>query len=482
MLLRDFPIGRIASVLARDNLLPAIVFRTARKQCDQDVQRLQSGKLGLLGSQEKTRLNDELQRVIDKYSLDPLLVREHPHYTALVEHGVGAHHAGQLLVWRLILEELMSRGVLRIMIATGTVAAGVDFPARTVVITAHSRRGSSGFATLTAAELQQMAGRAGRRGKDTVGLCIVAPTQFLDARVIHEVSQQPPEPLRSAYFAAPSTVLNLLKFRNVDDLTYTVQRSLASFLDMKHARGLRMEAAGQEEALTATLDRMGDEGLKKARKRIRRIERQADEIERRQLVELEQSLRGLESLGYVERGRLTAKGLWSAELYTSLVLELAEGVDGGLFDNLSTEEIVGVVASISGDPHRGYLKMRPNPLDKEVYKIMEEIVLKVRAAYVNPATTEVQVLPDAAGTVIQWMRSGNWREFAGILRLSGVAEGDVARLVTQTADHLNQLSRLERTHPGIAKRAVEGREQILRPPLIEAELFEDELATEPPVL
>lgn len=481
MLQRDFPIGRIAAVLAHDNLLPAIVFRTARKQCDQDVLRLQTGRLSLFTKAEKERLGDELRRVIEKYNIDPLLVEEHPHYSALTEFGVGAHHAGQLLVWRLILEELMSRGALKIMIATGTVAAGVDFPARSVVITAHSRRGSTGFATLTSAELQQMAGRAGRRGKDTVGLCIVAPTQFLDARVIHEVSQQPPEPLRSAYFAAPSTVLNLLKFRNVDDLSYTVRRSLASYLDAKHARGLRLESQGQEEALTAALDRMGGEEVKKARKRIRRIERQADELEQRQFSELERSLTGLETLGYVERGRLTEKGLWAAELYTSLVLELSEGVAGGLFDNLTTEELVGIVAAISGDPHRNYLKLKSRVFGKEVFHAMEEIVIKVRGAYSNPATSEVEVLPDAATTVVQWMRAGEWRDFAGILRLSGVAEGDVARLITQTADHLNQLSRLESSHPAIARRALEGRELILRPPLVEAELFEEEIPPPPPV-
>ncbi len=55
------------------------------------------------------------------------------------------------------------------------------------------------------------------------------------------------------------------------------------------------------------------------------------------------------------------------------------------------------------------------------------------------------------------MESKDWTEFVSLLRLAGVAEGDVSRLVTQTAEHLNQLSRLNETHPALAATAEEGR-------------------------
>ena len=74
---------------------------------------------------------------------------------------------------------------------------------------------------------------------------------------------------------------------------------------------------------------------------------------------------------------------------------------------------------------------------------MSEIVERIRQGYSGPGLAEVEVLPHAALTVITWMDADSWPEFAGLLRLSGVADGDVARLVSQTADHLNQLTRLE---------------------------------------
>ena len=374
-------------------------------------------------------------------------------------------------MWRLMLEELMSRGLLRLMIATGTVAAGVDFPARTVVITAHSKRGSEGFKVLASSEFQQMSGRAGRRGKDSVGICLIAPGPFCDARVINQVSKQPPEPLRSAYFAAPSTVLNLLKFRNVDDLRYTVSKSLAAFHDRKSALGIRVEAMELESQIEGKKFKSGEQ-LKKAEKRARRIRREADELEARQSAQLDGSLQALSTLGYIEGGKLTEKGYWSADLCTSLVLEIAEAIDSGLFYDLSVVELVGLVASIAGDSHRPYFSIKANPLKREYYEKMAEIIGRIQLTYPRAFISDVAVLPDAALTVISWMEAESWPQFGSLLRLAGVAEGDVARLVTQTADHLNQISRLAESHPALAESAAEGRKRILKPPLTEAFVIE----------
>ncbi len=463
----DFPVGVILRELERDDLLPAILFRTARKQCDADVEAIHRNPKSQLTDEKRARIEHEIQQVIVKYGFDPEFITTYPHYEPLVTTGVGAHHAGQLLMWRLLLEELMSRGMLRMMIATGTVAAGVDFPARSVVITAHSKRGSEGFSVLSPSEFQQMAGRAGRRGRDAVGVCVITPSKFSDARVLLEVSKRPPEPLRSSYFAAPSTVLNLLKYRNVDDLEFTVERSLAAFLDRKNASGLREQGILEQHAIESDSSLKGEK-RKKAEKRVRRKLREADELENKQETSLLLTLEGLRKLGYMEGGSLTDKGYWAAELCTSLVLQLGECISEGLFDECALYELVGMIASISGDPHRPYFRLKANPVNPQRFDSMRQVVERVRASYQGPGSSEIEVLPDAALTVITWMDSETWPEFAGLLRLSGVADGDVARLVSQTADHLNQLTRLEKTHPVLAQSAVVARSRLLRPPFAEA--------------
>ena len=475
----DVEIADLVKKLGRDNLLPAILFRTSRRQCDTDIERALREKEIVLPEDKRKSIREHIKKIGIYYEFESELIVNHPQYQSLVTTGIGAHHAGQLLMWRLILEELMAAGLLRVLVATGTVAAGVDFPARSVVITAHSRRGAEGFRKLTAAELQQMSGRAGRRGKDTVGFCIAAPAPFCDARVLFKIAKRPAEPLVSAYFPSPSTVLNLLRYRNVDDLRFTVERSLAAFKDRKDAEKIFKESEFiLKNASDSVRQRISDpEGssdleLSKEEKRlaksIRRHRRKAEELEKRQGVLLESSLGGLRDLGYIERLELSEKGYWAAELSTSLVLELAELIESGIFQGADPEEVGAIVAAICADAHRSYLSSKKEVIAREKLEVMEKIVEQVKATNIPGVYQEREVVSAAAHTVLSWMDTESWQRFRSLLVLAGVAEGDAARLITQTADHLNQISRLSETHPDLARNAEIAKNRILRPPLSEA--------------
>lgn len=461
----DFPVRKMFAQLKGDNLLPTILFRSSRRQCNDDIAALERLKYDLISPVRREKIRARIVELSEKYQLSAEVVEGHEHYQALIRHGIGAHHAGQLLAWRLLLEELMAAGLMRMMIATGTVAAGVDFPARSVIITAHSKRGAEGFNVLTASEFQQMSGRAGRRGKDSVGVCIVAPSPYCDARVINRIADRPPEPLRSAYFASPSTVLNLLKYRNVDDLQYTVKRSLGAFLDRKGAQGLRDEAKRKQSELDSDKQDRPTGEVKRLEKRVRRLEREAEKLESRQETLLNESLEGLSRLGYVQNGALTEKGVWAASLCTNLVLELAEAIEDKVFEGLGYRQLAALVASISGDGYRHYFGIQENPIPKEYYAQMREICDRVNANYTSPLKGPSEVVPDAALTVLVWLDAMSWADFSGLMRLAGVAEGDISRLVSQTAEHLNQISRLSETHPVLARTAAEARMKLMRPPL-----------------
>ena len=464
MRIPELPIFKIISLLDADNLLPAILFRTSRKQCDIDVERLGKGKYDGVTAEHTERIRQAVNEIIEKYNLDRTIIENHLQYKSLLSNAIGAHHAGQLLAWRLMLEELMTRGLLRVLVATGTVAAGVDFPARTVLITAHSRRSNEGFKDLLASELQQMSGRAGRRGRDKVGFCLAVPGPYLEPGPLLNISKQPPEPLKSAYYASPSTVLNLLKYRNVDDLMYTAERSLGGFHDRKAAAIIIKEADKLEEQ---ALEMPQNETRKRQEKRARRLKNDAKSVEDRQKTQLEYTLTALRKLGFINGSALSEKGTWAASLCTSLVLELAEALESGILEVDTPQELVALVGSIAGDSHRVYLHIKKNPIPATKYKAMQEVVNKVKAVFKQPSTEDLTVIPDCSVTLLTWMDEENWLGFASLLRLAGATEGDTSRLITQTADHLNQLSRLTESHPHIARLAEEGRRKILRPPLVD---------------
>ncbi|RXW18629.1 hypothetical protein EST38_g7225 [Candolleomyces aberdarensis] len=81
---------------------------------------------------------------------------------ALLRRGIGVHHAGMNKGYRSLIEALFRRGFLRVIIATGTLALGINAPAKTSVFISDSPY-------LTALQYRQCAGRAGRRGYDLLG-------------------------------------------------------------------------------------------------------------------------------------------------------------------------------------------------------------------------------------------------------------------------------------------------------------------------
>ena len=91
----------------------------------------------------------------------------------LLTRGVAAHHAGLLPQYKTLVEDLFKKGLVKACFATETLAAGVNLPARTTIITSLRKRGDDGIEPLTTAGLLQMAGRAGRRGKDKAGTVLV---------------------------------------------------------------------------------------------------------------------------------------------------------------------------------------------------------------------------------------------------------------------------------------------------------------------
>ena len=182
---------------------------------------------------------------------------------------------------------------------------------------------------------------------------------------------------------------------------------------------------------------------------------------------LQMSLDGLKALNYFDEQGLTEKGVWASNLCTNLVIELAQVVEAGLLDVSDSKKIVAIVASLAGDSYRQYLKAPRGFLSKELKESLKEILKEVQRYSMPGVRVDLEPVEDAAFTVVSWMQTSNWQAFRALLLLSGVAEGDAARLITQTGEQLNQIARLNQTHKELADICEESRLQLLRPPLRE---------------
>lgn len=214
----------LIEALRQKHLTPAIVFLTSRRACDEAMESFDHTR-SFLPPVRQEAIGTVLRQVIDQYPS----IAEHPLIPTVQRIGVAAHHAGHLPSWKIAVEELMRHGCLDAVFATTTLAAGVDFPARTVVITQSSIRKARDFTDLTIGEVQQVAGRAGRRGKDLVGFAIVTPSPYIDLSVITKGLTGQPEAINSQFVISYPMVLNLLKAHPLDQMQAILAKSFAQF-------------------------------------------------------------------------------------------------------------------------------------------------------------------------------------------------------------------------------------------------------------
>lgn len=249
----EMPPATLLAALQSYDLLPTIVFLPTRRRCDQAA-----SEAALIRRDERPERREERRTILRSFVEEYPEVRNHRHWETIIRGGVASHHAGHIPAWKLVIERLMSAGLLDAIFATATVAAGVDFPARTVVITNVDARTGSGWRQLSASELQQMTGRAGRRGRDRVGFVVAAPGLHQDPERIAHLLEAQPDPLQSRFRATYSTLLNLLDaYKNFAQVRDIAERSFAFREVTRRIARLERERDDGERRIRVKLDDAG---------------------------------------------------------------------------------------------------------------------------------------------------------------------------------------------------------------------------------
>ena len=105
--------------------------------------------------------------------------------------GIGLHHAGLLPRYRILVEQLAQRGLLKVICGTDTLGVGINVPIRTVLFTRLCKYGGDKTAILSVRDFHQIAGRAGRKGFDAVGWVVAqAPEHVVENLKLEEKSRR----------------------------------------------------------------------------------------------------------------------------------------------------------------------------------------------------------------------------------------------------------------------------------------------------
>ena len=229
--------------------LPAIYFIFSRAGCERAMETVLAEGKPLLAREQQRQVEASIREAVQ----DNPTIAESPLNQTIFQSlgmGVGLHHAGILPSVKRLTELLFERGLCKVVFATETMSLGIHMPAKSVALQSLTKRTDRGFRSLTHNELTQMAGRAGRRGIDPEGMCVMALDVRDGLEDMRRVVDGPPEPIISQFKLGYGSVALLLSTGNdLATIRRTVESSFGQYQNLKRIRGLEAEVRGLETAV-----------------------------------------------------------------------------------------------------------------------------------------------------------------------------------------------------------------------------------------
>ena len=244
----DFVETRLIPHLQLEKRLPCLYFCFSRKGCEGNASALAFGaQLQLLTETQSAGI---LKQFDELCVLFDIVEEKHiAKFRKLLSRGIAYHHAGMLPTLKEVVERLFTSGLIQLLFTTETFAVGINMPACTVVFDSLEKYDGIGFRYLKAREYHQMAGRAGRRGIDTIGYVYsqIIPA-YADEREIKSVVTDKVEAIESQFNLSYSSILNLYD-KYGDDIYDVYTMSLSNHQNRTRVANLNNQIEAKTENL-----------------------------------------------------------------------------------------------------------------------------------------------------------------------------------------------------------------------------------------
>uniref|UniRef100_A0A8R1E3J9 Helicase C-terminal domain-containing protein n=1 Tax=Caenorhabditis japonica TaxID=281687 RepID=A0A8R1E3J9_CAEJA len=215
----------IRSVSANDGL-NCIVFSFSRKECEAYAISLKD--LDFNKEHEKGMVKSVYENAISQLSPEDRQLPQILNILPLLKRGIGVHHSGLMPILKETIEILFGEGLVKVLFATETFSMGLNMPARTVVFTSARKFDGTDNRYITSGEYIQMAGRAGRRGKDDRGTVILMVDSAMSADDAKQIIKGATDPLNSQFRLTYNMVLNLMRVEGMA-VGWIIQNSFHQF-------------------------------------------------------------------------------------------------------------------------------------------------------------------------------------------------------------------------------------------------------------
>lgn len=458
--------------LYHKQMLPAIYFIFSRRNCDEALSTCLDEKMELTTPEERQAIQHEVKGLLEAH---PSLKETGPSTENLLlalPLGIAVHHAGLVPVLRHLVEMLFQRNLVKLVFATETLAAGINMPARTTVISSLSKRTDTGHRGLTVNEFTQMTGRAGRRGKDKEGFCVILNNPHQSPYQALELIEGDFDPIDSHFSLSYNMVLNLLRHGERKAIRKILQRSFGQYLSNKEMINLGLQLEKKKQTLEQIQPTAETKSyVRHLRSQIRSIQKQMKIQQEIYLREFDALTRVLQYFGRIkpnhhQQWQLTPLGEMTShiraqnDLLISLVLENLD------VDSLTPVDLAVILSTLVYEPRR-FMKYDLAPCSRTAKKIFKELLyIADDLRYVQevenirlPITIEF----DFAPIVALWANGCRW---SSLFKFTEMSDGDVVRSMRQLIDLLRQLETIPCMPPAFHAKV---REAI---PLIDRDLIQ----------
>ena len=225
---KEIPLHETISDLLKHDKAPIYLVNFSQRSAAEEAQNLMS--VDVCTKEEKRAITEAVvgARWNSPYGKE---------LSKFVRHGIGLHHAGLLPKYRLLVEKLAQKGLLKVVCGTDTLGVGVNVPIRTVLFTKLCRFDGEGTRILSARDFHQISGRAGRKGFDVRGYVVAqAPEHVIENMRLEQKAAGDPKKLRKLVRRKPPdrgyVPWNKETF---DKLTVALPESLKSRFTVSHS-------------------------------------------------------------------------------------------------------------------------------------------------------------------------------------------------------------------------------------------------------
>ncbi len=437
-----------------EDKLPCLFFHFSRHACQQKAQELARKNMFNKNTEIIKIIHDKLgEAPSDIGKLDTTRIMKET-----LPQGIGFHHAGLLPVLKNLVEELFSLGLIKVLYVTETFAVGINMPAKTVCFDSLRKFDGVNFRNLNTKEFFQIAGRAGRRGIDTIGYVVVMiyrPTFRYNE--VKAITTKDVEPIKSQFRLSTNTVLNLINQHTEQEIEHILRLSFYSF-----------QKFGQDYAKVPTkvlLSRYYSIVRKLVKYSYVRNNHVNEDIntklnenkDRKNKIKIQNKSKNKNFVAKeIIANELTEKGVFSAKIFADEIT-IGEIFATEFSQDLDEYQILLLLTALAYE-HRTNNEFKKEFKNEQLAKLWKKInadeylAKEKKFQYLSKVT--IFIYPIYHG-----------KSFFEVLQLTNLLEGDLIRIYAQTLDRIGQIKKASTDYvllnklkncQGIIKKALEG--------------------------